>query len=1563
MPNSNVAPIQNFDSKQILANPKFQAFKDAIKNNPEQYKQWLVYSETQNPLTISNGGKEVIDDIISSFDINPDQLNQMFDPNTLPDNIKQQIDKNPEEAFKTTYNQYTYGKDNVQSKLKIRMLNSYAKNKLIEQGKNPDDILNKNPFISGLNFLANLVSVPPNLLAKGYASIYDKSDKVKIWGGGGWEDAFKAVDNDPYLKELITKTSQNIPLTLDEKKKLKEYDNQVAPIGLLFNIIADPTLIAGAIGKGIGLAAKGMKGLEGASDLFKISKAFEMFSQPFKTIKDISLLKNLKTTGEIDNVVKTSLTTAKELVGNILNSSRLNQIDNVLKETKITDIPKSVQLLDDISNVAKQFGKIQEASQISKANDLLKESLFKMKTISESKTLSGLAKKYESFKNIINSSVEKSGLRKIFLSEVPLEAKPIMDKARRLHAGLEGSYFKLNNDLIKHKNSLKNEIMKTPKIKEFVNKNTLGIKSVDDMISEMIEKPKFAKEMSIKFNIGTKAITDINKVLDDHIIQEAKYVGKKAMPMLSSEVGRKEYSKLADEFMRLNNENKYHPDLPKIENDMRKLLSEKTNINNLNGDTIDMLTENVNYLTHVMTPEAKKIYLELDTKSMGKTGEYFRSYVSNPSFRQRGLQGSRAEIDKYIIGKDGEKYTPFAQDVLKDAEGIKISDPVAYKEKIDFANKINELGIRLRKSGGRFFDSNIDKLLAVRSARSARTIQQAVFYDGIKQFASDTGFKDGIKLEKPRVNIPGLMDKYFHPDIARAIEEFYNITSDDRGVKKIFNFMRQFQTFWKSTTLAFPATVLRNILGNIMNSFLVVDNPAKFIDSFKDAVLATKGKTYNIITNSGKHLGLNSIFKEAEQRGIMGTTLVSTDIMKEIQATENTKGVIGQGLRTVAKGINAAIPFSKMNEAAESYSKLALFIERVKSGKSFDEAADEVFKVLFDYGDLTSLDKSIKNVMPFWCVPDDTEILTNRGWIKPQEINIGIDKTPIYYHYEGIVRWKPINKIAFFDYDGLLMSIEDSRNGKFLFTPNHGFPVFDHDNKRYLVKGYELRTNHRIPIVSEFTEWPEESEITEFEANILGWILTDGYIDIDKRRVVLYQSKKRFVKQIDILLKDKASKYISKREKENHEDMSVWTLRNPLKERILQLLPNKHDPMSLINKLNENTANILWESMYNGDGTTSIRNDGKNHCEFFAQRPGKIFDLFQIISILLNRVAQQNDRGCYIRNDNKTMKVGYKLNTEWYKGKIWCPELEGNCWYMRRNGKVILSQNTWTRKNLPLQISNLLSIPSRTIVKMENNFNQSRPSDDLTDKRYMSNWLASAPTMRIGKDKTGKPTYLLLEGLVPFFDISRLLRAGAGISKEGALGGLSALVDDTVKDMSPLIKTPIELITNRDFAFHKDIEKSKYATTEFLGFEVSPKLKAVLNDWRYLNTLNKGINVNKLISNNTGVSSTPDKDMAKMLFSWALGSTVPYDVNYSKIVASRDTKSHIDSEINDFSGYIKKIKNGMMQGQKLNKGNAEHIRGRLKNIFLMINNGFADARIEKQDRGRYAAKLYKAFKG
>lgn len=1250
--------LPNFDSTKILSNPAYKDMIDNINNNPNKldvYKQLTILKETSNPLSLSNGGIEVINDMINKINVTPEDLNKAFALPELDKITQDNIDKNPEEYYKNLYNEYTYGDKG--DKLKLRGLLGYTKNILINKGTSPDEVINKNPFISGLNFIANIVSVPPNLLAKGTAALWGKSDQVKIWGGAGWEDAFKAIDETPDIKDILTKTKKNIPLTQDENKKLKDFNDSHAGIGLVFNIVADPTLLAGAIGKGIGAVAKGSE--EG----FKIAKGFQLFSEPFKTIKDIKALSNLEKSGELKDILQTSLKSAKDSLGsydnagkyisNILNKSRINTIDDLLKigkkSNKQFEIQKALDTLDDTAKIAKAFNKTDIYNQITKSSDLIKDNIIKMKAIQNSKLLSGIAKKHETFSNIVKTGAEKLGIRRMFQSDVPLEAKKVIDNTRRITSGLENNYNILNAKLAKQTNLLRKDIMRNEGIKSYLLKNDKGLKTVDDLISELHEKPKFAVEFAKKYNVNIDTINNINKAFDDHIITEAKYVGKKAVPNLASDIDRKEYSKLAEKYKLLSKDNVYHPDISIVENKMRDLLKNKISNTPINDDSMNMITDNVNYLTHVMTPEAKKIYLDLDSKSMGKFGNYFRSYIFNHSYRQRVFKGSIADIEKYVKGEEG-KITPFAEDILKNVDK---NDSKALKEAQNFSNKMNEFGAMLRNNNIRFFDNNVDKLLAIRAARSTRTIQQAVFFDGIKQFGSDKLLKNlkGEYYIKPKIDIAGLKGKYFDPDIAHAIEKFYNYTSDDRGIKKLFNFVRQFQTFWKSTTLAFPSTVLRNMFGNILNSFLIIDNPAKYIESFKDAVLAMKGQTYKVITKSGKYININDILKEAEKRGLFGTTLLNTDVVKELSSTEGIGGKIAQGLHKSSQTIENIIPISKLNNMAENYSKLALYIDRVKIGKSFDDAADDVYKVLFDYGDLNSTDRAIKKVIPFW---------------------------------------------------------------------------------------------------------------------------------------------------------------------------------------------------------------------------------------------------------------------------------------------------------------------TWMRRNLPLQLSNLLSTPSKTILKVENSFNQNRPGDDLIDQRYMSDWLGDTVKIRFGKDKFDKQQYILLEGLVPYFDIAGLIKVGKGIGQNGVMGGLTSIIDDTISAMSPLIKTPIELATNRSFAFHKDIQKSKYETTNYLGFEMSPRLKSVLDDWRLLNTLNKGIDVSKLI-NKKSASSVPEKDMIKMLFTWSLMNPISYDVGFSKSVQTRDYENKLNEEINNFKGYMNKLKLSIINGNKLNKGNAEYIRGRMKNILLYINDGFANGNIDNKKRGQYAMKLVKAI--
>jgi hypothetical protein len=273
----------------------------------------------------------------------------------------------------------------------------------------------------------------------------------------------------------------------------------------------------------------------------------------------------------------------------------------------------------------------------------------------------------------------------------------------------------------------------------------------------------------------------------------------------------------------------------------------------------------------------------------------------------------------------------------------------------------------------------------------------------------------------------------------------------------------------------------------------------------------------------------------------------------------------------------------------------------------------------------------------------------------------------------------------------------------------------------------------------------------------------------------------------------------------------------------------------------------------------------------------------------------------------------------------------------------------WTRKNLPLQIGNLLSVPSKTIIKTVDNINTNRPSNKEIDKRFQSDYLNNSPNMQVGENQ-GKPQYILLEGLLPLFDLSRIGRV--------LTGNTQVILDDMVKDITPMIKTPIELATNRSFATHQDLSKSQFGTTEYLGKNISPKLKAILDDWRVFGTINKGINIAKLVSKDA-MSVQPDKNIGKMIFSWALASPIDYDINYSRIIENSKFKNILDTEINDFYGYMQKVKKAMLNGQQFPK---DIVKNRLGAIMKLIDMGYNQGKLSSKDLNSIGNKLYGVFK-
>ena len=562
-----------------------------------------------------------------------------------------------------------------------------------------------------------------------------------------------------------------------------------------------------------------------------------------------------------------------------------------------------------------------------------------------------------------------------------------------------------------------------------------------------------------------------------------------------------------------------------------------------------------------------------------------------------------------------------------------------------------------------FFEPDIKKLITLRGARTARTLEQSSFIDGVRQFAIDTP-KAGYNKVNVQPPIAGISNVYFPKDVAQFIEKMYTYTMDNKALGRLFNTLNDVQNLWKTMALSLrPSTFLRNFIGNIMNSLLAVNSPADLMVAMKDSVLALKNKDYKILTKTGKNIPLQQIKKEAIDRGILSGTFkeleqgrgLSSVLEGKYEPAETVTGkaldVIGGGAEKLASKIRelpAPISYSRSNEIAEQTNKLALFIDAVRQGKSYDDAAEYAYKYLFDYSDMTEIGKKVKSVMPFF---------------------------------------------------------------------------------------------------------------------------------------------------------------------------------------------------------------------------------------------------------------------------------------------------------------------TWMRKNLPLQIANLAKEPNRAIIRGQYIYGMQQNEKERVDERFQSDFLKNKAKIKLDEkqlpilnmlDKS-KPNYLLLEGLLPVFDVDRVIRAAMD---------QKAIYEDLISDISPLIKTPIENITNYSFQTKKPLSKSKYDQVEYLGMYMPPWMKNILDDWTILTTANKGLDFDP------ETIATNPKNLASMMAAYMIGSVTPYDINLSRVLQKGDANKAILNEINANSTFLKKFLLAVKRsGKKPTKKDSQVVFGRGKNIMYMITQAYDEGKINRKEKAKYIKMVLEDYFG
>jgi nucleoside diphosphate kinase len=193
------------------------------------------------------------------------------------------------------------------------------------------------------------------------------------------------------------------------------------------------------------------------------------------------------------------------------------------------------------------------------------------------------------------------------------------------------------------------------------------------------------------------------------------------------------------------------------------------------------------------------------------------------------------------------------------------------------------------------------------------------------------------------------------------------------GFLRVFD---KIMSTWKAGAIMSPGFHATNLMGNMFNSTLEIG--AKILDPQLNTVAAILQRD-----SGGKGKFMDKTMDEwreiLKQYGMKDVTFF-TDNMTEFRKGEldslireqQTKGHRAKDIlnRLANPMSDKFIPRhvnQQIGSAIESQARIVNFLAHVQAGKSYDEAADLVNKVLFDYQDLTSFEHDVmKRLVPFY---------------------------------------------------------------------------------------------------------------------------------------------------------------------------------------------------------------------------------------------------------------------------------------------------------------------------------------------------------------------------------------------------------------------------------------------------------------------------------------------------------------------------------------------------------------------------------------------------------------------
>jgi hypothetical protein len=335
-----------------------------------------------------------------------------------------------------------------------------------------------------------------------------------------------------------------------------------------------------------------------------------------------------------------------------------------------------------------------------------------------------------------------------------------------------------------------------------------------------------------------------------------------------------------------------------------------------------------------------------------------------------------------------------------------------------------------------------------------------------------------------------------------------------------------------------------------------------------------------------------------------------------------------------------------------------------------------------------------------YCVDEETEILTQRGWKTYDTLQVG-DLTLTLNHDSGLSEWQPVQAVNVFPEMTRTMALMEGKAHSSLTTMQHRWPVLHHYSRRGTVDR-EWRTTGDLNAVDYLitaaeTTCPTMPTYTDSYVDLMAWFWTEGHINGRHGNVGITQSHTVNLDHTtsirDLLEKEFGSEWFgpiprmgrcsdgAPRWRANVRDKGIteFWLSVDAGRALLANAPDKVPTWDFLRKLTKDQLHSFIRVSMLAD------NNGPNA---LSQKRRDAAEMFQFACTLagINTGLQQDPSGMWRVGMRKRQVVTpiasaaqdrrFVARAVTHTGIIWCPTTQNSTWFARRKGNVYFTGNS-----------------------------------------------------------------------------------------------------------------------------------------------------------------------------------------------------------------------------------------------------------------------------------------------